>query len=129
MVIISDVQVSNHPAPRQDWENHLSSSDQTISDTAYRTFLIPALVFRMGALDGQVGHEIPRVMDTDKQEHDHDRTDEIQSQRRIRWERNRGGNKYDIRDERKYDIPLGRGTSLMVAARAAGLLMWLTAEG
>ena len=54
--------------------------------TGARLMLVLTLVLRLGALDGDVGNGIPRVVDADEQEQHRNRTDDEQCQRRIAQE-------------------------------------------
>src|SRR6266516_3857896 len=73
--------------------------------TCTRTILVLALVLRLGALKGNVGHGIPRVVDTDEQEQNRSSTDDEQCWRRIAWEHHRRDDKCGVGDERKSRMP------------------------
>src|SRR5713226_3906755 len=70
-----------------------------------RTMLVLALVLRLGALDGKVGHGIPRVVDPDEQEQHRCSTDDEQCRHRIVWEYHRRDDECGVGDERKDRMP------------------------
>src|SRR5438552_11348663 len=69
------------------------------------TMLVLARVLWLGALDGNVGHGIPRVVDTDEQEQHRSRSDDEQCRRRMAWEHHRRDDECGVGDERKDRIP------------------------
>ncbi|MFL5698864.1 MAG: hypothetical protein ACJ797_17420, partial [Ktedonobacteraceae bacterium] len=72
---------------------------------ASQTILVLTLVLRLGALDGNVDHGIPRIVDAGEQKQKRSRTDAEQCRRRIAREHNRRDDECCVGNERKDRIP------------------------
>src|SRR5689334_23173464 len=70
-----------------------------------RSLLVLTLVLHLGALDGNVGHSIPGIMNADEQKQNRCRSDAEQGRYRIAWEHNCRDDDDYVRDEWKYDMP------------------------
>ncbi len=67
--------------------------------------LVLALVLRLGEVDGNVEHGIPRVVDADEQEQHRHCADDEQCRHRMAWEHNRRDEECGVGDERQDRIP------------------------
>src|SRR5438309_10953774 len=67
--------------------------------------LVLTLVLRLGEFDGNIGHVIPGVVDTDEQQQHRSRGDDEQCRCRIAWEQKRCDEEGGVGDERKDRMP------------------------
>src|ERR1700730_15558747 len=70
-----------------------------------KPLLFLTLIFLLGKIDGNVGHSIPGVVDTNEQQHNRHRTDDEECQCWIAWQHNRRNDERCIGDERKCHMP------------------------
>src|SRR6266496_6806959 len=72
---------------------------------AVQALLVLTLVLRLGALFGNVGYGIPRVVDADEQEQNRSRTAADECRCRIAREQKRRADECCVGGERKYHMP------------------------